>query len=137
MIRPEIVRKRLDRLDAYLRILERLQRYDRDEFLGDPEHYGSAERFLQLSIEAVNDIASHIIADEQLGVINVGRDIPRAFREQGYIDPSLEDKWIRMIGFRNILVHDYLEVDRTLVYEVLQQGLDDFRNLRKVLSGFL
>jgi len=49
----------------------------------------------------------------------------------------LREKWIRMIGFRNALVHDYLEIDRRVVYEVLQSGLDDLEELREVFARFL
>ena len=55
MVRVEVIRKRLNKLDEYLGILRGLQRYDFEEFIGDPEHYGSAERFLQLGIEAITD----------------------------------------------------------------------------------
>ena len=55
MVKAEIIRKRLRNLDEYLRILHSLQAYDYDAFISDPEHYGSAERFLHLAIEAVND----------------------------------------------------------------------------------
>ena len=46
MVRPEVVRKRLNKLDEYLSILQGLQKYSFSEFAEDPEHYGSAERFL-------------------------------------------------------------------------------------------
>ncbi len=42
MVRPEILRKRLNKLDEYLAILRKLRRYERDEFLSN------AERFLHL-----------------------------------------------------------------------------------------
>ncbi len=76
MINKEIVRKRLGRLDEYLIILEKLKKYTWEDFINDPEHYGSADRFLHLAIEAVNDIGSHIIADEALGIVDAYRDIP-------------------------------------------------------------
>jgi len=47
MVRPEIIRRRLQRFGEYLTILERFQRYDLEAFLSDPEHYGSAERTLR------------------------------------------------------------------------------------------
>jgi len=77
MVRPEIIRRRLQRFGEYLTILERFQRYDLEAFLSDPEHYGSAERFLQLAIEASLDMGSHVIADENLGSVEQSRDIPR------------------------------------------------------------
>jgi uncharacterized protein YutE (UPF0331/DUF86 family) len=137
MVRPEVVRKRLNKIDECLAVLQRLQRYGRDEFLSDPERYGSAERFLHLAIEALLDMGNHVIADEGLGVVDWYSDVPRIFLEKGLISSELSEKWIRMIGFRNTLVHGYMDVDRTIVYEVLQNGLGDIEELKHVFARFL
>ena len=42
-----------------------------------------------------------------------------------------------MIGFRNTLVHDYLEIDRGIVHDVLQHHLEDLVAIKNVLAGFL
>lgn len=137
MVRREVIRKRLARLEAYLQILASLARYDEDEFLASPERYGSAERFLQLAIEATLDIGAHLVADLKLGAIEVSRDVPYHLGDAGIVPPDLRETWIRMIGFRNILVHDYLELDRHIVYQVLQNYLDDFRRLAQIFARFL
>jgi uncharacterized protein YutE (UPF0331/DUF86 family) len=77
MVRPEILRKRMNKLDEYLKVLRRLQRYERDEFLSEPEHYGSAERFLHLAIEALLDMGNHVIANENMGVVDWYSDVPK------------------------------------------------------------
>jgi uncharacterized protein YutE (UPF0331/DUF86 family) len=132
-----VIRKRLAKLEECLTILAALRRYSLDEFLADPEHYGSAERFLQLAIEIVNDLASHIIAERELGQVEASRDLPRLFRVHSLVDDNLEERWIRMIGFRNILVHNYLEVDRKIVFDVVQTRLDDLRALQAMFGQFL
>jgi uncharacterized protein YutE (UPF0331/DUF86 family) len=137
MIKVEVLRRRLNKLDEYIGILRRLSRYDLQAFLADPEHYGSAERFLQLAIETLNDMGSHVVVDLQLGMVESYRDIPRILVEHEYISSELGDIWIRMIGFRNILVHDYLEIDRKLVYRVLQENLEDLATLRRVFARWL
>lgn len=137
MVRPEVVRKRLTKLDEYLSILHGLQKYTFSEFIEDPEHYGSAERFLQLAIEAITDLGNHVVADLRLGVVNWYSDIPTILAEHQYIDTELRERWIQIIGFRNVLVHDYLDVDRKIVYEVLQHRLGDLETLRKVFAQFL
>jgi uncharacterized protein YutE (UPF0331/DUF86 family) len=137
MIKVEVLRRRLNKLDEYIGILRRLSRYDLQAFLADPEHYGSAERFLQLAIETLNDMGSHVVVDLQLGMVESYRDIPRILVEHEYISSELGDIWIRMIGFRNILVHDYLEIDRKLVYRVLQENLEDLTTLRRVFARWL
>jgi uncharacterized protein YutE (UPF0331/DUF86 family) len=137
VVRVEVIRKRLNKLDEYLGILRGLQRYSFEEFIGDPEHYGSAERFLQLGIEAITDIGSHVIADLALGTVNWYSDIPTILAEKGHISADLKEKWIQMIGFRNILVHDYADIDHRIVYEALQHRLEDLEALEQVFAQFL
>jgi uncharacterized protein YutE (UPF0331/DUF86 family) len=137
MLRPEVVQKRLEKIEEYLHILRHMRRHPRDAFLVDPEKYGSAERFLQLVMEALTDLGNHVIADGNLGTVDSSADIPRLLCGKGHLDADLRDIWIRMIGFRNILVHEYLEVDRGLVFDVLQNRLDDIVKLCRVFRSFL
>lgn len=137
MLRPEIIRRRLEKLDEYLAILERLRGYSLEEFMADPERYGSAERFLQLAIEALLDMGSHVIAELGLGSVESYSDIPKILANAGYIEREFADRWVRMIGMRNILVHEYLDIDRKLVYKALTDQLKDFVALRKAFARFL
>ena len=137
MVKPEVIRRRFDKLDEYLTILKRLQQYSYDELVADPEHYGSAERFLHLAIEAITDVGSHIIAEEQLGIISWYSDIPAILETKGVISAEQKENWIRMIGFRNTLVHEYIDVDLEIVFRVLQEGLSDLEALRRSLAVYL
>jgi uncharacterized protein YutE (UPF0331/DUF86 family) len=133
----ELVQRRLERLDEYLDILRKLQRYSREEFVADPERYGSAERFLQLSIEVLSDLGNHVIADEGLGTVKVTADIPRLLHDAGMLDADMADCWARMIGFRNVLVHEYLDINRSIVHENLAQRLEDFQQLKRMFARLL
>ncbi len=137
MVRREVLYKRLTKLDEYLAILRGLQRYELEELLANPERYGSTERFLQLAIEALTDMGNHLVADLELGVVNCYRDIPSLLLNAGYLSADLEEKWFRMMGFRNTLVHDYLEIDRNIVYDILQHHLEDLVAIKNVIAGFL
>ncbi len=137
VVRPEVIRRRLEKLDEYLSVLEAARRDEREAFLGDPRRYGSAERFLHLAIETLTDMANHVAAEEGLGPIDQYSDLPALFADEGWVSSELAERWTRMVGFRNILVHDYLDVDRTIVYDVLQNDLDDFRKLRAAFARFL
>lgn len=137
MVRPEVIRKRLNKLDEYLSILQRLRKYSFDDFVSDPERYGSAERFLHLAIEAILDMGNHVIAESDLGIVNWYSDIPSILARKGYIDSDLENKWLQMIGFRNTLVHDYLEIDRGIVYDILENHLEDIEAVKRIFTQFL
>jgi len=137
MVKPEVIRKRLNKLDEYLSILKKMKKYARQEFLSDPEHYGSAERFLHLSIESLTDIGNHIIADEGLGTVNWYSDIPQILFSKGVINDEQKDKWIKMIGFRNTLIHEYIDVDLNIVYDILHNRLEDIEEIKKKLAVYM
>jgi uncharacterized protein YutE (UPF0331/DUF86 family) len=137
MIRPEVIRKRLNKLDEYMHILTGMQRYAYEDFIQNPEYYGGAERFLHLSIETLTDMGNHVIAELELGIVDSYRDIPSLLAEGKYITDEMKNKWITMIGFRNILLYDYLEIDRAIVYDVLQNHLSDIQEIKKAFATFL
>jgi uncharacterized protein YutE (UPF0331/DUF86 family) len=137
MARSEVIRKRLNKLNEYLQILKGLQKYSYEEFIRNAEHYGTAERFLHLSIETLTDMGNHIIAELELGIVNSYGDVPAILAKTSHIDADLKNKWIRMIGFRNILIHDYLEIDRKIVYDVLQNSLADIDAIKRIFATFL
>jgi uncharacterized protein YutE (UPF0331/DUF86 family) len=82
-------------------------------------------------------MGNHVIAELNLGIVDWYSDIPSILANKGYIDADLEQKWIQMIGFRNTLVHDYLEIDRSIFYDVLQNHLRDLEIFRIVFAQFL
>lgn len=137
MVNPELIRKRLNRLDEYLAILGRIGNYSYDQFVSDPEKFGSAERFLQLSIDTVNDLGNHVVSDLKLGAVNWQSDIPSLLLKHGLIDERLAGLWMKMIGFRNILVHEYMDIDRKQVYDVIKSNLDDFRKIMAVFARWM
>jgi len=127
----------MNRLDDYLTVLKKSQKYSFEEFTADPERYGSTERFLHLAIEALIDMGNHVIADSELGVVNWYSDIPKIMAEKEFISSELGEKWIRMIGFRNTLVHEYIDIDRKIVYDVLQNNIQDLEDLKRAFAQFL
>ena len=80
---------------------------------------------------------TYVIADSDLGIVNWYSDIPAILEKNGYIDSDMEKEWLRMIGFRNTLVHDYLEIDRSIVYDILQNHLKDIEEVKRMFAQFL
>jgi uncharacterized protein YutE (UPF0331/DUF86 family) len=123
---PVLIAKRLSKLREYVSLLRILRERPQEEFIKDPFVIGSVERYLQLAIQVVLDICNHIVADDRLGLVEEYRDAIRLLGQGGYLDPDLTKRLIPMAGLRNILVHDYLEVDRERLRVLLQDCLEDF-----------
>lgn len=137
MVRIEVLQKRIQKLDEYLLLLNKYSSLSLKDFLAEPEHYNSAERLLQLSIETTIDMGNHLVADLQLGHADYGTQIPDILADKELISRDLAGLWIKMIGLRNILVHDYLDIDHALVYEIIQNRLKDIAALRDFFTHYL
>jgi len=135
MVNKVVLFKRVEKAKEYIEFLKNIKNnYSLSEFINDPKIYGSSERFLHLTIEALIDIGSHIISDENLGKIQSYSDVSRLLKDNGYVDEETSKVFIKIIGFRNILVHDYMEIDLDLVYKIIKSNLND---LEKILKKYV
>lgn len=83
---------------------------------------------LQLAIQGCVDIGAHIISDEGWGVAGSFSEIFYILQEKHVITPDLAEKMIAMVGFRNILVHEYETIRLDIVYRILKADLDDIED---------
>jgi len=137
MVRVEVLQKRIQKIDEYLQLLQKYPTISLEDFLSEPEHYNSAERLLQLAIEATIDMGNHLVADMNLGHADYGTQIPDILADKELISRELADIWVKMIGLRNILVHDYLDISHQIVYEIVQNRLEDITTLRDFFGRYL
>jgi len=123
-------------MDENIRILEELRDLSYEEFSKNPKTYKLAERCFQLAIECIIDICHYLIAqnawprpaDNAEAVLRLG--------EQGVIPKDFATKIFSMVNFRNILVHAYLKIDQSIVYDHMQE-LNDFRIFQEHIIQYL
>jgi uncharacterized protein YutE (UPF0331/DUF86 family) len=132
MVSRHVIAARLERLAENLQLLRKVQEIDVATFCADPFLYGAAERNLQLAIETLLDIGNHIISDRGYRKPETYADILAILVEQQVIDHDLFSRLDGMASFRNLLVHDYLRLDRRKVYQVVQQQLAALEDLSRV-----
>ena len=121
----ELVAIRLARVREHLRHLRRLGGMSREEFFASATEQHAVERELQVIIEACLDIGHHVIAREGLRRPTDYRDVFTSLREAGVLDADLGGRLETMAGFRNRLVHGYLDVQPERVYDIATNDLAD------------
>lgn len=126
-----LLTEKISRLEQYLEYLEELKEGKLEEYISDYRLRGASERFMQLAIESVIDIGNEIISVLRLKRPERYRDIPMILAMNGIITEDLAEDISQMIGFRNILVHNYASIDLVLEYRFLQTRLSDFYEFKK------
>lgn len=129
--------RRLRELDLRLGALDTLRRDTIEaRYRSELAVRAQVERHLQLAVQAVIDVAVHIVAEDVAGV---PEDYGSAFMllaDEGLIDRSLAQRLRKAAGLRNVLVHGYVDVDPGIVWRSLDD-LDDLREFAAFAGRFV
>lgn len=137
MVDQHVLVSRLSALEGYLAKLEAFARYSREEFLGDEDVHHLAERYLHLACECMLDVAQHVISDMGYRQPEGYRDTMDVLREEGLFDEDLTERLKGWIGFRNILVHLYVEIDHGVSYQAIAEELGDLKAFASRMASLL
>lgn len=111
------MREQLAELDEDLQLLAKSMA---EKGYADRHEYRAAERNLQLLVEACIGIGKRMLKSRGQHVPNQAREVFAKLQSLG-LDTG-DVSWNKVIGMRNALVHDYLNVDRGLVLDVVAAG---------------
>jgi len=88
---------------------------------------------LQRAIQAAIDIAAHIIAFQGLGMPDTLKDHFDLLVKHDIIPNDSGKKLQAMVGFRNIAVHEYQNIDNEILKSILQNNLRDIEEFYKII----
>lgn len=113
--------------------IERCMARAREEYAANPEGFAqdytrqdAAILNMQRVCEAALDMGHHLIRRKRLGVPQSARDVFALLARGGWISSELADVLKRMVGFRNIAVHDYQTLQLPITVSIITRHLDDF-----------
>jgi uncharacterized protein YutE (UPF0331/DUF86 family) len=96
------------------------------DFATDFSRQDAAILNIQRACEASLDMGHHIIRKERLGIPQSARDVFTLLAQAGWVDNKLAEVLKRMVGFRNIAVHDYQALLLPIIEKIITVHLDDF-----------
>ena len=123
MTDPELLAKRLALIETCVSQLRTLARPD--AIAHDIREQRFVAHTLQIAIQAALDVASHVVSDGRLGEPRTNRELFDLLARDRWIPEALADSLRRMVGFRNVLVHGYDDVDIGVVQDVVANRLPD------------
>jgi uncharacterized protein YutE (UPF0331/DUF86 family) len=113
--------------------IERAVRRVREEHAGDDANlFANQTRQdaivlnLQRACESSIDLAMHVVRVHRLGVPQDSREAFDLLERAGQLDAVMAGRMKRMVGFRNVAVHDYQRLNLDIVRSIVHERLDDF-----------
>ncbi len=123
---------KIDELNEYLEEIDKIKPQSFEEYNSSIEKKRACERLLQVLIEVVIDISYLLYKYNSLGIPKCDTSVIKELYKKKIINKKIRDLLRNMNAFRNILVHKYGTIDDELVFENLQENMEDF----EILKGF-
>jgi uncharacterized protein YutE (UPF0331/DUF86 family) len=137
LVDRNVVLRKLSELETYRLQVNEFSNITLQKYKADWKTQRIVERTLQMMIETCVDIAGHIISDSAMRPPNTYADTFRVLFENHIIGPELFAILEKMAKFRNVIVHQYEEVDAEIVIVVLEKHLGDFEDFKKKVLSYI
>ena len=127
MVNIDVIKKRLNQLSTSLNKIERFKDVSLKEFLNDDIIQDVVEYNLFIAINMMVDIATHIVIDNNMGNPETLGEAFSILNKEKYLSDNEMKIYRNMVGLRNILSHEYVNIDKNIIYDILKNNLIDIK----------
>ncbi|MCL5073292.1 MAG: DUF86 domain-containing protein [Actinobacteria bacterium] len=132
-----VIEKGISKIKKYLNILQGYHKHTYEQIINDLTLRGAIERYLYLLVQSVLDLAEALISYKKLRRPATFTECFIILNEAKLIDKDLMQKMIKMAKFRNIITHDYEELDYEIVYDIFKNRIVDIENFINIIQDKL
>ncbi|HFL3828466.1 TPA: DUF86 domain-containing protein [Clostridioides difficile] len=127
MVNIEVIKQRLNQLSTSINKIERFKEISLEEFLKDDIIQDVVEYNLFIAINMMIDIATHIVVDNNMGSPETLGEAFNILNKEKYLNDEETKVYRNMVGLRNILSHEYINIDKKIIYSILKNNLVDIK----------
>lgn len=136
-LRLKSIEEKLQKLQDFIDKLEELKKVSYDQFIDNSIYPDASMRNLQVGVEVIIDIGAHILSEIFQVKVSEYKEVVIKLGEAGIVPEQFAKENVSMTKFRNLLVHEYGDIDISKVYDYLQKAPDIFRQFAKYYVEFL
>ena len=132
----EVVQSKVESIRRCIARIEALRPATLEQLVADVDAQDilclNLERAVQLSV----DIATYLLAGLDSAVPDTMSESFRELNKARVIDAVIADKMVKAVGFRNIAIHAYRNIDWAIVFSITRHAPEDFREfVRQVVAS--
>lgn len=129
-----VIENKISSIKKYLKILDHFKKYSKRSIREDIIIRGSLERYLYLTIQSAIDLGEAIIAYKHFRKPVTFSETFDILQEEKILAKKLAEKLVQMTGFRNIIAHDYEQINYDIVFQILHHDIEDIKTFLKSAS---
>ncbi|MHA1917061.1 MAG: type VII toxin-antitoxin system HepT family RNase toxin [Candidatus Ranarchaeia archaeon] len=132
-----LIKTKLIECEKYLKKARELSKLPVKILQRDLDTQLQSERLFEIISETIIDICTHIIASLKLGVPDSYSSCPRMLSKENIISIDLAEDIAKMVKMRNIIVHQYMVVNYSLLHTSLKRIVNDFEKYNHQIIQWL
>lgn len=135
MVDRDVIFAKADAVKKHIKRIKTVPCENAASLQKNPDHQDIILFNLQLAIQNCIDIAAHIISDENMGVAGSTNELFYLLEENDYLTRDITEKMVKAVGFRNLIVHEYVNLELKRVFDILNNDISDLDLfLKKILT---
>lgn len=142
MLRPEFVERKLQLIAEELGRLTDFRDVSYDALIADPVRLAAVERMLERIVLRAIDVNEHLISAlatgaEQKSTRVTYRETFLKLADYEVVSSEFAERIASSAGLRNILVHEYNDVDHRIVHAAIRTALEDYTRYVETIQGWV
>ena len=138
MVKKDIVIRKLTKLKGYLQELSTYKSISWEEYIEAFQNQRTVERLIQLVVDIAVDINTHMLVDEGYAPpSDAYNSFLEASSKLGLFPESFAQSIAPSTGERNIIVHEYEQIDDVIIYSSIGETLSFYEDYIKHVSTYL
>jgi uncharacterized protein YutE (UPF0331/DUF86 family) len=125
-INKNVLKQEIERATLILKRIENMD-FSESELLENPDYQDMLAFRIQQLVEICIDIATHIIANQPVQSAENARSSFEVLAKNNIITPELATNLAKAVGMRNLIVHQYDDIDYYKVYEIYKTDMKDIK----------
>jgi len=125
MVDKDIVLAKSSAVKKHIKRIKDLPFKDFQEFQNNSDYQDILLFNIQLAVQNCIDIAAHMISDENMGIPGSTNEMFYLLEENGYLTRDITEKMVKAVGFRNLIVHEYVNLKLERVYDISKKDIHD------------
>lgn len=134
MVNRDVITAKISNIQKSLDRLKEKRGVDLEEFSRNRDVQDIVLLNLQVAIQGCIDIASHIISDDNWTIPGSLAGLFDILCEKKVVEEDIREIMRSMVGFRNLIVHEYAGLDINKIYDIFKNKLGDFNKYLKAIS---
>ena len=134
MVDKSVIASRIEAIETHLNRIGVHANKTRQEFLADADAQDIVEYNLFQIVNHLIDMVQHVVVDENMGFPDSAYNAVEILREKDMLSDKESEVLRRMIGFRNVIGHGYIALNKQVVFDILTNGPKDIRSILSTIT---